>query len=80
MLTQQVSHYHAARYRAAAREFGELRVLSLMNSADFDEFLNSARPDSLRWRRPRLAGFDFFSAPQGTGEATELVEAVFWKP
>jgi glycosyltransferase involved in cell wall biosynthesis len=40
LLTQQVSHYHAARYRAAAKEFGELRVFSLMNSADFDEFLS----------------------------------------
>jgi glycosyltransferase involved in cell wall biosynthesis len=44
VLTQQVSHYHAARYRAAAREFEEVRVFSLMNSADFDEFLSHA-PD-----------------------------------
>lgn len=39
LFTQQVSHYHAARYRAARGGFGELRVFSAMNSADFDEFL-----------------------------------------
>jgi glycosyltransferase involved in cell wall biosynthesis len=39
LLTQQISPYHAARYRVARREFTELHVLSLMNSADFDEFL-----------------------------------------
>ena len=40
LLTQQVSNYHAARYRAAAREFEELCIYSLMNSADFEEFLS----------------------------------------
>jgi glycosyltransferase involved in cell wall biosynthesis len=43
-LTQQISPYHAARYRAARKEFKDLRVYSLMNSADFDEFLSQA-PD-----------------------------------
>jgi 1,2-diacylglycerol 3-alpha-glucosyltransferase len=42
LLTQQISHYHAARYRAARGEFGDLRVYSVMNSADFDEFLTEA--------------------------------------
>src|SRR5258707_4624556 len=40
LLTQQISPYHAARYRVARREFAELRVFSLMNSADFDELLS----------------------------------------
>ena len=42
LLTQQVSHYHAARYRAARKELEDLRVFSLMNSADFAEFLSHA--------------------------------------
>jgi glycosyltransferase involved in cell wall biosynthesis len=41
ILTQQISHYHAARYRAARRELDEMRVLSFVNSADFKEFLSS---------------------------------------
>lgn len=41
ILTQQISHYHAARYRAAQREFDDVRVLSFVNSADFKEFLSS---------------------------------------
>lgn len=40
LLTQQVSNYHAARYRAAEREFEDLRIYSLMNSAVFEEFLS----------------------------------------
>lgn len=44
MLTQQISPYHAARYRMARFEFDEMRVFSVMNSADFDEFL-SREPD-----------------------------------
>jgi glycosyltransferase involved in cell wall biosynthesis len=40
IFTQQVSHYHAARYRAAAREFGKVRILSVLNAADFSEFLS----------------------------------------
>jgi glycosyltransferase involved in cell wall biosynthesis len=44
LLTQQISPYHAARYRVANREFKDMRVFSLMNSADFDEFLSRA-PD-----------------------------------
>jgi glycosyltransferase involved in cell wall biosynthesis len=39
VLTQQISPYHAARYRMAKREFAELRVFSLLNSADFEELL-----------------------------------------
>lgn len=39
LLAQQVSHYHAARYRAAREKFDEFRVYSWVNSADFDEFL-----------------------------------------
>src|SRR5258708_29965116 len=42
LLTQQVSHYHAARYQAARREFDELRVYSWANSADFEEFLSGS--------------------------------------
>lgn len=49
VLTQQVSHYHAARYRAARLEFPQLRVYSVMNSADFSEFLsNDADPNTER--------------------------------
>ena len=44
VLTQQISHYHAARYRAVRKEFEDLRIYSLMNSADFTEFL-SRSPD-----------------------------------
>src|SRR5258708_6397934 len=44
LLTQQISPYHAARYRAARPDFASLRVFSLMNSADFEEFL-SRSPD-----------------------------------
>lgn len=39
ILTQQVSNYHAARYRAAARRFRRLTVISAMNDAEFCEFL-----------------------------------------
>src|SRR5690349_18451939 len=49
VLTQQVSHYHAARYRAARLEFSQLRVYSVMNSADFSEFLsNDSDPNTER--------------------------------
>jgi glycosyltransferase involved in cell wall biosynthesis len=40
ILTQQVSHYHAARYRAAAQMLPRLTVISSMNDADFPEFLS----------------------------------------
>lgn len=39
ILTQQISSYHAARYRAAAYVFGRIAVISAMNDADFPEFL-----------------------------------------
>lgn len=39
VLTQQVSNYHVARYRAAATRFRSLTVISAMNDADFGEFL-----------------------------------------
>ncbi|WP_307432485.1 glycosyltransferase [Labrys monachus] len=45
VLTQQISHYHAARYRASAAGFGRLTVLSAMNDADFREFLSSDAGD-----------------------------------
>jgi len=40
VFTQQISHYHAARYRAAAQVFPRLTVISSMNDADFPEFLS----------------------------------------
>src|SRR4051812_24706585 len=40
VLTQQVSHYHNARYLGAAPSFKRLTVLSTVNAADFDEFLS----------------------------------------
>ncbi|MGB3797317.1 MAG: hypothetical protein WA957_13570, partial [Alteraurantiacibacter sp.] len=42
ILTQQVSHYHAARYRAAEAVFKEVIPLSVRNAADFAEFLSDA--------------------------------------
>ena len=39
VLTQQVSNYHVARYRAARRRFDRFTVVSAMNDADFKEFL-----------------------------------------
>jgi len=39
ILTQQVSNYHVARYKAASRAFREVSVLSVRNDADFPEFL-----------------------------------------
>ena len=39
ILTQQVSNYHAARYRAARREFDSVAIISVLNAADFREFL-----------------------------------------
>lgn len=39
ILTQQISNYHAARYRSAAKRFRRLTVISAMNDADFDQFL-----------------------------------------
>ena len=41
LLTQQVSNYHLARYRAAARRFKDLIVISLTNDAEFSEFLSA---------------------------------------
>ena len=40
VLTQQISHYHLARYRAAAPCFKKLSIISVMNAADFEEFLS----------------------------------------
>jgi glycosyltransferase involved in cell wall biosynthesis len=40
LFTQQISHYHAARYRAARAVIAKVRVLSLVNGADFQEFLS----------------------------------------
>jgi glycosyltransferase involved in cell wall biosynthesis len=39
ILTQQVSPYHAARYRGARKELPDVRVFSILNSGDFREFL-----------------------------------------
>ncbi len=39
ILTQQVSNYHAARYRAAEAQFREVIPISVRNAADFAEFL-----------------------------------------
>lgn len=39
LLTQQISHYHAARIRAAGQQFASISVLSSLNDADFPEFL-----------------------------------------
>jgi glycosyltransferase involved in cell wall biosynthesis len=49
VLTQQISHYHAARYVAAKSRFDRFRVFSAMNSADFSEFLSNTKdPDIVR--------------------------------
>lgn len=40
ILTQQISYYHLARYRACAKEFNRFAVVSAMNDADFREFLS----------------------------------------
>jgi glycosyltransferase involved in cell wall biosynthesis len=40
ILTQQIAHYHAARFRAAKGVFERLTVISTMNAADFEEFLS----------------------------------------
>lgn len=65
LLTQQISHYHAARYRAAKKRFPILRVLSLVNSADFKEFLSdrSAFPDAVRM----FEGQDAYNAAVRSG-------------
>jgi 1,2-diacylglycerol 3-alpha-glucosyltransferase len=42
ILTQQISNYHAARFQAARQVFDEVTVLSVLNSADFPEFLVNA--------------------------------------
>ncbi|WP_420394287.1 glycosyltransferase [Acuticoccus sp.] len=39
ILTQQVSHYHAARFRAAHEAFRRITVLSVRNAADFAQLL-----------------------------------------
>lgn len=41
VLTQQIAHYHAARYYAAQDDFERLSVVSVMNDADFPDFLKS---------------------------------------
>lgn len=40
VLTQQISHYHAARYQASAPRFKRFSIISAMNGADFEEFLS----------------------------------------
>lgn len=45
ILTQQVSNYHAARYRAAALKFRRFTIISAMNDADFREFLATVGND-----------------------------------
>src|ERR1700677_585054 len=39
VFTQQISHYHSARYRATAELLPKLTVISAMNDAEFPEFL-----------------------------------------
>ena len=39
ILTQQISNYHVARYRAAEAQFREVIPISVRNAADFPEFL-----------------------------------------
>lgn len=41
IFTQQISNYHVARYRAASEFLSKLTVISVMNSADFADFLAS---------------------------------------
>jgi glycosyltransferase involved in cell wall biosynthesis len=79
VLTQQVSHYHAARYRAARLEFPHLRVYSVMNSADFSEFLsNDADPKHgahLRRHGPLLEGRDFGQVVAAHARAPGRIQA-----
>lgn len=60
VLTQQVSNYHVARYRAAATRFGRLTVISAMNDADFREFLatDSTGPETIELCRNKSAYLD----------------------
>lgn len=46
IFTQQISNYHAARYRAAATEFSRVTVVSVLNAAEFNEFMAMDRQDS----------------------------------
>jgi glycosyltransferase involved in cell wall biosynthesis len=41
ILTQQISHYHAARYRAVTRMFDRVTVIASMNDAEFRELICS---------------------------------------
>ena len=45
VFTQQIGHYHSARFKAALPLFKRLTVVSTMNAAEFDQFLNSDLKD-----------------------------------
>jgi glycosyltransferase involved in cell wall biosynthesis len=64
ILTQQVSHYHAARYRAAAEVFPRLTIISSMNDADFPEFLFRGVP-----------GFDIVALFDGKSAYLQAIKA-----
>jgi len=75
LLTQQVSHYHAARYRAARTKFDDLRIYSWVNSADFEEFL-SRDPESSDVIRP-FADHDAYIRAVRSGALWERVHREF---
>jgi hypothetical protein len=73
ILTQQIAHYHAARYRAAKGDFERLTVISAINAADFQEFLSR---DVLNLSTIRLfEGRDSYIAAVHRGQVRRAVRS-----
>ena len=74
IFTQQIGHYHAARFEATRAVFNDISIASVMNAAHFKEFLSS---DTIDMNTMRLfSGRDSYMAAVRSGEVQTEVFAV----
>ena len=75
ILTQQISHYHAARYRAASAQFRKITVFSTSNDADFREFLFDQNNVALYSIEAFYDGYGMYLSAVTSGELWAKVQS-----
>lgn len=74
IFTQQISHYHAARYKSACDWFQRVSVIPVANDADFPQFLTkSASQDYAIY--PLCKGYEEYQAHLASGRIWASVRA-----
>lgn len=74
ILTQQISHYHAARYRAACERFDKVSIIPVANDADFPQFLATSGNQEFTVH-PLCQGYDEYRASLSSGRIWTLTHA-----